>query len=164
MKHKSVSTLIAASLVLAAGLAQAQVTIKDPWVRATVPQQRAAGAFMEIRAEQNVRLVAGRSPVAGKVEIHEMAMEGNMMKMREIPGIDIPQGQTLSLKPGGYHVMLIDLKQPIKADEVVPITLEFVGIDNKRHSVEVKAQGRAMSGMPAGHGKAESMSHGAHKH
>jgi copper(I)-binding protein len=161
MKHKSVCTLFASSLVLAAGLAQAQVTIKDPWVRATVPQQRAAGAFMDIRAEQIVRLVAGRSPVAGKVEIHEMAMDGGVMKMREIPGIDIPQGQTLSLKPGGYHVMLIDLKQPIKADEIVPITLEFVGIDNKRHTVEVKAQGRAMSGMP---GKSEAMSHGAHKH
>ncbi|MCS6997283.1 MAG: copper chaperone PCu(A)C [Casimicrobiaceae bacterium] len=145
--------------------AQAQVSISDPWVRATAPGQRAAGAFMEIKAEQNVRLVAGRSPAAAKVEIHEMAMEGGVMKMREIPGIDIPQGQTLSLKPGGYHVMLIDLKQPIKADEVVPITLEFVGIDNKKHTVEVKARGRAMTAMsPGAQGKAEAMSHGAHKH
>ncbi len=159
MKH-TLSVLAASLTLVAAGALHAQVTIKDPWVRATVPQQRAAGAFMEIRADQNVRLVAGRSPVAGKVEIHEMAMEGHMMKMREIPGIDIPQGQTLSLKPGGYHVMLIDLKQPIKADDVVPITLEFVGIDNKKHTVEVKAQGRAMTGMPAGQGQAGGM----HKH
>ncbi|MFN3629388.1 MAG: copper chaperone PCu(A)C [Casimicrobiaceae bacterium] len=153
-------SLLAGSIsFIAASALHAQVAIKDPWVRATVPQQRAAGAFMDIRADQSVRLVSGRSPVAGKVEIHEMAMEGSMMKMREIPGIDIPQGQTLSLKPGGYHVMLIDLKQQIKPDDVVPITLDFVGTDNKKYSIEVKAQGRAMSGMP---GKAEAMSHGSH--
>jgi len=160
MKIRSlpVRALLATSALAFAASAAAQVAISDPWVRATVPQQRAAGAFMEIKAEQSVRLVGGRSPVAGTVEIHEMAMDGGVMKMRAIPGIDLPQGQTFSLKPGGHHVMLIDLKQQIKPDDIVPITLDFVGVDGKKHSLEIKAKGRALSGaMPHGH----ALSHGA---
>ena len=85
---------------------------------------------MQLKADQSMRLVAGKSPVAGVVEIHEMAMDNGVMKMRQIPGI-IPAGQTLALKPGSYHVMLLDLKQQVKDGDTVPITLEFVGLDNK---------------------------------
>ena len=101
-----------AALVLAAlsGPVAAQVKVGDPWVRATVPQQKATGAFMSLTAEKGTRLVEAKSPVAGVVEIHEMAMENNVMKMRAVPGLDLPAGKPVELKPGGYHVMLMDLK------------------------------------------------------
>lgn len=135
--------------------AHAQVTVSEPWVRATVPTQRAAGAFMQIKADASARLVSAKSPVANVVEIHEMAMDNGVMKMRAIPGIEIPAGQKLDLKPGGYHVMLIDLKQQIKAGDTVPITLVFEGLDKKQQSVEVKASARGLDGVAK---------HNEHKH
>ena len=126
-------------LAFAAQLASAQTTVKDPWVRGTVPQQQATGAFMQITSAQGGKLVSASSPVAGVVEIHEMAMDGNVMKMRAIPGLDLPAGKTVDLKPGGYHVMLMSLKQPLKDGETVPLTLVVEGKDGKQEKVEVKA-------------------------
>ena len=111
------------SALLLAGAAQAQVTLHDPWVRGTVPQQKATGLFMHIDAAQDVRLVAGQSPVAGVVEIHEMAMEGDVMKMRAIESLALPAGQPVQLKPGGHHLMLMALKAPLPAGASVPLTL-----------------------------------------
>ena len=85
-----------ATLAIAAA-AHAQVTVKDAWVRATVPQQKATGAFMQLTAAQDAKLVAGSSPVAGVVEIHEMAMDNNVMKMRAIPGLDLPAGKPIAV-------------------------------------------------------------------
>jgi copper(I)-binding protein len=99
---------------------------------------------MEIKADSSVRIVGGFSTAAAKVEIHEMTSDNGVMRMRAIPGIEVPAGQTLSLKPGGYHVMLIDLKQPIKAGDAVPITLVVEGLDRKQTQVEVLAKARAM--------------------
>ena len=96
---KTTRTLHSLALFAIACSASAQVSVTDPWVRATVPQQKATGAFMQLKADQSMRLVAGKSPVAGVVEIHEMAMDNGVMKMRQIPGIEIPAGQTLALKP-----------------------------------------------------------------
>ena len=141
IKHHLIDLIIAS----AASLAGAQVTVTEPWVRATVPQQKATGAFMQLKADQSMRLVAGKSPVAGVVEIHEMAIDNGVMKMRQIPGIEIPAGQTLALKPGSYHVMLMDLKQQVKDGDTVPITLEFVGLDNKKHTMEIKAPARPLN-------------------
>ena len=86
---------------------------------------------------------------AGVVEIHEMAMDGNVMKMRAVPGIDLPAGKTVDLKPGGYHVMLMDLKRELKAGETVPVTLVIEGADKKRETVEVKATVRALGSADA---------------
>lgn len=133
--------------------ALAQVTVKDAWVRATVTQQKATGAFMQLQAASNSRLVEARSPVAGVVEIHEMAMEGSTMRMRAVPGLDLPAGRSVEMKPGGYHVMLMDLKAPIVAGQDVPLTLVFEGADKKRETVEIKASARALGMMPMqGHG------------
>jgi copper(I)-binding protein len=98
------STLAAAVLALSATSVWAQTTVKvdDAWVRGTVAQQKATGAFMRLTPEKNARLVAASSPVAGVVEIHEMAMENDVMKMRQIPGLDLAAGRTMDLKPGGY--------------------------------------------------------------
>jgi copper(I)-binding protein len=138
-------------------LALAQVSVKEPWVRATVAQQKATGAFMQLVSAAGGRLVSASSPVAGVVEIHEMAMDGNVMKMRAIAGLDLPAGKAVALKPGGHHVMLMDLKQGLQAGQSVPITLVVEGPGGKRETVQVSATVRPLAAAPA-------PAHGAHKH
>ncbi|MDP2824066.1 MAG: copper chaperone PCu(A)C [Sulfuritalea sp.] len=137
------STLVSAAFILPA---HAQVTVKDPWVRATVSQQKATGAFMQITSTQDARLVEARSPVAGVVEIHEMAMDKDIMRMRALPnGLALPAGKTVELKSGGYHVMLMDLKQQMKDGDTVPMTLVIEGKDKKRSMIDVKAPVRPLA-------------------
>jgi periplasmic copper chaperone A len=147
-----------AVLALSASTLWAQtVKVEEPWVRGTVASQKATGAFMRLTPEKNARLVAASSPVAGVVEIHEMAMEKDVMKMRQIPGLDLAAGRTTELKPGGYHVMLMDLKQPVKGGETVPITLVFEDDAKKRFTQDIKASVTALGGgnapMPHGQGQ-----------
>jgi copper(I)-binding protein len=151
MKHLA----LALALFGAATLAQADVTVSDPWVRGTVPAQRATGAFMRLQADQDLRLVAASSPVAGVAEIHEMMMQDNVMKMRRVDGIALGKGKPLELKPGGYHVMLMDLKQPLKAGEQVPLTLTFEGAA-KGKTITKQVQATVQSLAPQG-----SQGHGA---
>jgi len=144
--------LAAAVLALCASAAWAQTQLKDPWVRATVAQQKATGMFVQITSAQGGRLVEARSPVAGVVEIHEMAIDGGVMRMRAIPGLELPAGKPVELKPGGYHVMLMDLKQPLKEGDTVPVTLVVEGRDGKRESIEVQAPVRPLAAsMPPAH-------------
>ncbi len=158
MKHILTAALVAFS---AAAMAQSTIDIKDPWVRATVAQQKATGAFMQLTAKSDSKLIEAKSPVAGVVEIHEMSMDKDVMKMRQIPGLALPAGKTVDLKPGGYHVMLMDLKAQVKEGDVVPLTLVFEGKDGKRESVEIKAAAKPLAGMP---GMAGKPAHGEHKH
>jgi periplasmic copper chaperone A len=137
--------VLAIALAAASWSATAQTAVKDPWVRGTVEAQKATGMFAQITSTSGGKLVAASSPVAGVVEIHEMAMEGNLMKMRAIPGLDLPAGKAVDLKPGGYHVMLMDLKQPLKEGETVTVTLVIEGKEGKRESVEVKAPVKALA-------------------
>ena len=147
---------LAAATLLAASAAHAQTTVAEPWVSSTVAGQKATGAFLQITSAAGGRLVSASSPVAGVVEIHEMAMEGNVMKMRALPkGLDLPAGKAVALKPGGLHVMLMDLKQPLKAGDTVPLSLVVEGAANKRETIEVKATVRGAQAAPAG---------GEHKH
>lgn len=136
------STLVYTVLILPA---HAQVTIKDPWVRATVSAQMATGAFMQITSAQDARLVEARSPVAGVVEVHEMSMHKDVMKMRAVKALDLPAGKTVELKPGGYHIMLMDLKQQMKEGDTVPVTLIVEGKDKTRSTIEVKAPVRPLA-------------------
>jgi copper(I)-binding protein len=140
------------SLALVAALvaicAHAQTTVKDPWVRGTVVNQKATGMFAQITSAAGGKLVAASSPVAGVVEVHEMTMDGNVMKMRPVPALDLPAGKSVELKPGGYHVMLMDLKKELKEGETVPVTLVVEGKDGKRESIQVKAPVRALAGTP----------------
>ena len=145
------SVLSASLLTLAlAAPAWAQVSVAEPWVRATVPSQMATGAFMKLTAGSSARLVGASSPVAGVVEVHEMALENNVMRMRAITALDLPAGRSVELKPGGYHVMLMDLTQQLKIGDLVPITLE-IEQGGKRQKIEVKAPVR---GLQAGAGSA----------
>ncbi|MCV2352308.1 copper chaperone PCu(A)C [Paucibacter sp. Y2R2-4] len=149
--------LICSALLFAAFQASAQVEVTQPWVRATVAQQKATGAFLQLKSKSDARLVEVRASVANVTEVHEMAMEGSVMKMRAIQGLDLPAGQTVELKPGGFHVMLMDLKAPIKAGDKVALTLVFEDKSGKKlPAVEVQAEARQL-GSPAA-------DTGAHKH
>ena len=112
-----------ASFQVGAATEPAQVTLA--WVRSTVPGQKGTGAFMQITSKTALRLVGVSSPVAGVSEVHEMKMEGDVMKMRQISELALPAGVAVALKPGGYHVMLMDLKQPVAPGSTVPLTLRF---------------------------------------
>lgn len=134
----------AAALALAAALfsapALAQTKISDAWVRATVAPGVATGLFGRLTSATGGRLVGGSSPLAGVVEIHEMTMDGNVMRMRALAaGLDLPAGQTVELKPGGLHVMLFGLQRALKVGEVVPLTLVVEGRDGQRESIAVEA-------------------------
>ena len=126
----------------------AQVTVRDPWVRATVPAQKATGAFMQVTSLQDARLVEVRSPLADVVEIHEMKMENDVMRMRAVPGIDLPAGQRVDLKSGGYHIMLIDIKRQVKEGETIPLTLVVEGKDKQRQTLELNVPARALTNVP----------------
>ena len=148
------------ALALLAGQAHAQATapvaVDGAWARATVQGQKATGAFMRLTAKDGARLVRAESPAAGVVEVHEMKMEGDIMKMRAIPALDLPAGKTVELKPGGYHVMLMDLKAPLAKGSNVPVALVFQGGKGAETPlplqlpVGAQAPGAAASGMGQG--------------
>jgi copper(I)-binding protein len=143
--------------LIASGSAWAQVKVEGGWARATVQGQKATGAFMKITSPQATRLVSVATPVAGVAEIHEMKMDNGVMQMRALPGLDLPANKSVELKPGGYHLMLMDLKAPLMKDSSVALTLTFKdakGVETKQQvSVPVN------TGMP----QAEH-SQGAHAH
>ena len=146
--------LLTLTAALATALpALAQTTVTDPWVRGTVAQQKATGAFFSITAAQGGKLLSVASPAAGVVEIHEMAMDGSTMKMRALPnGLDLPAGKAVALKPGGYHVMLMDLKAPLKTGDHIDLTLVVEGKDGKKETLAVKAPVKALGAEAGGHG------------
>jgi periplasmic copper chaperone A len=142
-KMKSAFTLV---LGLAfSSVVSAQVSVGEPWVRASVPQQKATGVFMKLTSKEGAKLVAVKSPAAAVVEIHEMTMDNNVMKMRALPSLALPAGKTVELRPGSYHVMLIDLKAQIKDGDTVPVTLTVESADGKRSEIEVKAPARPLN-------------------
>lgn len=160
---KNIFTLSA--LLFTLGWAHAQnVEVKDAWARPSVHGQQATGAFMKLTAKERLQLLSVSSPVAGVAEVHEMKMEGDVMRMRAVSALDLPAGQTVELKPGGYHVMLMNLKTPLLKDTTVPLTLVFKDAKGVQSKVEIalpvaiRAPGATPAGMPAG------MDHSQHKH
>lgn len=124
------------STVLAGtALAQAPaVQVDGAWARASVPGQQGTGAFMKLTAPQGARLVGASSPAAGVTEVHEMKLDGDVMRMRAVPVLELPAGTPVELKPGGFHLMLLDLKAPLAKDSTVPLTLTFKdakGVESK---------------------------------
>jgi len=145
---------IAALAVLWTGAADAQdyklgtLEIGQPWARATPPTAPAGGGYMTItnKGAHPDRLVAVKSPAAGMVQVHEMKMEGNVMRMRELDGgLAIPPGATVALAPGGLHLMMMGLKAPLKQGERVPVTLVF----EKAGTIDVELAVTAMGATPA---------------
>ena len=157
MKLESLFIALALALASSAALAQQAVEVKDAWVRTSVQGQMATGAFMKITARENTRLVSVSSPVAGVAEVHEMKMDGDIMKMRAVVGgLDLPAGKAVALTPGGYHVMLMDLKAALPKDSTVPLTLVFKDARGVESRLELKLP--VATAAPAGAGDA------AHKH
>ena len=129
--------LIATLLFACSALYAQTVEVKDAWVRATVPGQMGTGAFMKIIAREGTRLVGISTPVAGVAELHEMKMEGDVMKMRALPLLDLPAGKTVELKAGGTHLMMMDLKQPLPKGSTVPLTLRFKDAKGTESKIEL---------------------------
>ena len=163
MKKSAIKSLAAAAFAVCAlagahpaALAQdAALKVDDAWVRSTVPSQHATGVFMRLTSANAGRLVGVESQAAKHVEIHEMAMQDNVMKMRQVPGIALPAGQAVELKPGGYHVMLIDLAGQISPGDHVALTLIVEDADKRQRRVPVDAVARplnAAAAPTAGHG------------
>ena len=152
-------TLLAAgnSAVLADEVKAGDLVISQAWSRATPGGAKVAGAYLTIANKGSTadRLVSGSADVAGHVEIHEMAMEGGVMKMRALEkGLAIEPGKTVKLAPGGYHVMLMDLKSPLKQGDKVPVNLQFEKAGKVNLSLDVQgvgAQAPGGSGDHSGH-------------
>lgn len=127
------------------------VEIQGAWARATVQGQKATGAFMTLTAKEGGRLVGVASPVAAVAEVHEMAMEGDVMKMRAVAALELPAGKAVELKPGSYHIMLMDLKLPLQKDTTIPLTLTFKNAKGVESKSEIKVPVSQMA--PAGMGQ-----------
>ena len=148
MKTTILWAALASTLLSTAALAQTG-EIKGAWARATVQGQKASGAFMQLTAKDKAQLVSVSSPVAGVAEVHEMKMNGDVMQMRAVQGgLELPAGKAVELKPGGYHVMLMDLKTPLVKDTTVPLTLVFKDSKGVEFKTDLKVP--VSLGAPAG--------------
>jgi copper(I)-binding protein len=136
------SAVILAAALLASAAAPAQVTVDKPWVRTTVAQQSTTAAYLTITSVRGGKLVTASSPVAAAVDVHEMKMEGDLMKMRRVDALPLPAGQAVEFKPNGYHLMMTGLKAPVKAGDVVLLKLIVEDAKGQRETVEVKATAR----------------------
>jgi len=134
MKSLLIATLIAAALPAFA----IDISIKNAWAKPTAPGQPVSGAYFDITAASDAKLIKVDSAAAGNVQVHEMKMDHGMMSMRPVDTLPLPKGKTVSLKPGGYHVMLMDLKQPLKAGDKLPMTLTIESA-GKTQQVKVEA-------------------------
>ena len=141
---------LAVTAVMALALAahaqrSADIDVKSAWARPTVAGQMGTGAFMHLTSKEGARLLGASSDVAGVVEIHEMAMQGNVMQRRAIRSLDLPPGSTIELKPGGHHMMLMDLKRPLATGEKIKVELRLETRDRKlvTQPVEVEVRPRA---------------------
>ena len=114
---------ITLSLLLWSLGAHAGVEISNAWARSTAPGQEVGAAYMSLKSTMAAKLLEVKSPVAESVEIHEMSMNNGVMKMRMLDVLDLPAGKTVKLEPGGFHLMLIDLKKPLTAGENIEISL-----------------------------------------
>jgi len=159
----TLSAALAAGLsVMASGAWAQAVDVQNAWARATVQGQKATGAFMTLTAPSASKLVGVSSPVAGVAEVHEMKMEGDVMKMRALSGgLDLPAGKAVELKPGSYHIMMMDLKLPLQKDTTIPLTLVFKDAKGVETKKELKVPVSQMA--PAGPAPAAA-AHGEHKH
>jgi copper(I)-binding protein len=147
MKSKVLATICIAIGITFSGAAMAQnaavslIKVENAYTRATAPGQQVAGGFLKIDNKGAAdQLVSASSPIAGEVQLHEMAMEGNVMRMRQVKDIPVPANGAVELKPGGLHLMFMNIKAPLAAGETIPVKLKFA----KAGEVEVKMPVNAM--------------------
>ena len=140
---RSILALLASCALSASAFAQ--VSVSEPWIRATVPAQKVTGAFMRVQSATPARLVGVQSEVAGRAELHEMAMDGQTMRMRRVDAIALPAGKPVLLASGGYHIMLMDLKRQMKEGESVALTLQVEDAAGKRQDVKLEVPVRPLT-------------------
>ena len=140
---------LALGLLLAATSTWSQVEIDKPWIRASAPGQKIAAGYMTVRnkAAQSDRLVGASSPMAAKVETHVNVKDGDIQRMREVKGYEIPANGAFELKPGGAHLMFVDIKRPFKEGEKILAVLKF----EKAGEVKVEFQVAPLGGAGPGH-------------
>jgi hypothetical protein len=131
--HALLLTLLLASPVLADS-----VKVENAWIREPAPGQAVVGGFMDLTSDKDASLIQAASPAVGKVELHEMKMQGDVMQMREVKTIDLPKGKTVKLEPGGLHLMLYQSKKPLKAGDKVPLTLTIKSVEKVTTAAEVR--------------------------
>jgi periplasmic copper chaperone A len=140
----SIMGVVIASSAIAQNASVGSIKIENAYTRATAPGQQVAGGFLKIENKGSAdQLVSASSPVAGEVQLHEMSMDGNVMKMRQVKDIAVPANSAVELKPGGYHLMFLNLKGPFDAGQTVPVKLKFA----KAGEVEVKMPVNAVGAM-----------------
>jgi len=148
MSHHSNTTRALGALVFfLAGNAIAQVTVADAWVRGTVGNQTTTAAYMRITAATDATLVGITSPAAKVTELHDMKLEGGIMKMSPVAELPLAAGKAVDLKPGGYHVMLVNLAHPLKEGDAVPLTLMVKDKAGKTQPVAVQAVVRPLTAL-----------------
>jgi hypothetical protein len=143
MKARRAHAAAAAALWLVAGAAHAGVEVSEAWARATMPGQKVAGVYMQLKADRPARLIGVRCSAAKTAEVHQMSHAGGVMKMRKVEALDLPANRAVKLEPGGFHVMLFDIGKPLKPGERVPLTL-IVEQAGKRVEVPVNAEVRPL--------------------
>jgi periplasmic copper chaperone A len=137
--HGYCAALLVGLLLAGAAPAAELVKVLDPWARATVPGQRVGGVYMEIVAREDLRLTGVKSVAAESAQVHQMKMENGMMRMRAVPFLELPGGKPVRLEPGGYHVMLFDLKQSLVTGQKLKLELTVEDAAGRRHLVPVEA-------------------------
>lgn len=137
MKRSLVLAALAAAVF--AARAEPAVTVSDPWVRATIAEQTTTAAYLNITARQDSTLVGVSTPVSASAQVHEMKMEGDVMRMRAVDAVPLPAGRAVAFKPGAYHLMLTGLRHALKAGDVVPLTLTVQSAGGQREDVQVRA-------------------------
>jgi copper(I)-binding protein len=133
--------LLLAVLPIASAIASDAVSVTHAWVRASVPGQSTTAAYMELASRRDARLVAVQTPAAGRTELHTMRMDGDVMRMRPVRSIELPAGTTVKLAPGGLHVMMMDLKQPLKAGDKIDLVL-VIEAGGEKTTVRTEAEVR----------------------
>lgn len=158
-QHLRAASLVLASMLLAAPVLAQSLQVEHAWARATVPGQQSSGAFMVLTASEDSALVSANSPVTGVTEVHEMKMDGDVMKMRAIDELPLPAGEAVELAPSGYHIMLMDLKQTLEEGSEIPLTLQVRGADGKTTDVALQVPVRPLQ---SGAGHDHDHDHDAH--
>lgn len=137
--RKTLLGIFLGALFASGPLLAAEVKAENVWLRATAPGQTVAGVFMDLTADRPVSVLRCESPASDHVELHTMSMQDGMMVMRRVSEIKLPRKETVQLKPGGLHVMLIGIKGQLKEGDQVPVTLHYRDAAGKMESLKVSA-------------------------
>jgi hypothetical protein len=151
---------VGASSISARDFQTGDLSIGRPYARPTAPSQPTGGGYLTLTSKGRAdRLLSASTPVAREVQLHSMKMEGDVMRMRAAPQLELPAGQPVELKPGGYHIMMLDLEQPLAAGSSVPMTLVLRNAKGVESRLELKLP--VLGQAPAGAAAAPT---GGHKH